>query len=658
MKRDLRNDSVYHEVEKHFRRLIEPGLGQLSSASEAQPSRDGRYVAIAGPFRTELAGVPVMRIGVKDTANDTITMLGTVNDDICPRWSPTNDMLAFASDRERRGVSRLYLIERPGAQPKLHAASLDGTIESLVWSADGTSLLLQTAGLGADKSGAQGSGTVQVADESIPAWMPEVEEAVPANLWRCLWIYRPSEASLREIKLNERLTIWEAAWCGDHIVAIASADPREGGWYHTRLILISPDSGAVEVLYVPQEQLGWVTATADGRYVAVVEACCSDRFVVAGDVLLFNLHGDRKPHRIDTQGVDVTHLAVRSADAIAFVGVRGFETALGEIDPAAALARITWSAHATLVGRFYAAIAPVGRSGYMIIIHSYTRPPAIMLLDDKGERVVHDLRNEGSDYLLSRAGKLEEINWNGRDGLEIQGFLVSPPGPGPHPLVVHVHGGPVFTHTNSWGMPLAPVLVPAGYAVLYPNPRGSSGRGQGFARMVRGDMNGEDTYDILAGIDELIARGVVDGSRLAVTGVSYGGMMTSWLITQTQRFAAAISVAPANDQFSYHFTSNIPDFDTLFLDSDPYDLQGKHVTRSAVHFARAVTTPTLHIAGALDRCTPPSQALEFHRALVENGTISELVIYPREGHGVRELEAMIDYHTRIILWLDTHIAPK
>jgi dipeptidyl aminopeptidase/acylaminoacyl peptidase len=175
-----------------------------------------------------------------------------------------------------------------------------------------------------------------------------------------------------------------------------------------------------------------------------------------------------------------------------------------------------------------------------------------------------------------------------------------------------------------------------------------------FIKRVYGEMGGDDTQDYIAGVESLIADGVVDGSRVAVTGGSYGGYMSSWLITQTDIFAAAIPIAEVSNWTSQHFTCNIPFFDTLFLGSQVNDLAGHHLTRSPVFLADKVTTPSLHITGALDRCTPAGQALEFHRALREAGQHSELVTYPQEAHGVRQFPAVIDFTARVIDFLATH----
>ena len=198
-------------------------------------------------------------------------------------------------------------------------------------------------------------------------------------------------------------------------------------------------------------------------------------------------------------------------------------------------------------------------------------------------------------------------------------------------------------------------LLAAGYAVLQVNPRGSSGRGQEFARRVFGDMGGADTYDYLSGLDALVDRGIADPARLGVTGGSYGGFMTSWLITQDDRFAAAVAVAPVTDWVSEHLTCHIPHFCKTFLNDDIDNPSGKYFSRSPIHFAHRVSTPTLSICGALDKNTPAVQALEFHHALQLHRAHSVLATYPLEGHGVRTMPASFDFLTRLAMWFNLHM---
>jgi dipeptidyl aminopeptidase/acylaminoacyl peptidase len=230
---------------------------------------------------------------------------------------------------------------------------------------------------------------------------------------------------------------------------------------------------------------------------------------------------------------------------------------------------------------------------------------------------------------------------------------------GPHPLVMQVHGGPVWHWRPMWlgSRWSILMLLKHGYAVFFPNPRGSSARGQEFARRVLGDVGGADTYDHLSGLDYLVSEGIADSARIGVTGSSYGGFMTSWLITQDSRFAAAVSVAPMTNNVSLHLISNIPQYAEMFL-ADRYNNPcGRYFERSPIMHAHKAKTPTLNICGAHDRCTPPEEAVQFHNALRLSGVESVLVIYPDEGHGVRKFPATIDYASRVVGWFLAHMPP-
>jgi dipeptidyl aminopeptidase/acylaminoacyl peptidase len=131
--------------------------------------------------------------------------------------------------------------------------------------------------------------------------------------------------------------------------------------------------------------------------------------------------------------------------------------------------------------------------------------------------------------------------------------------------------------------------------------------------------------------------------------------MTSWLITQDPRFAAAVSLAPVTNQVTAHLVSNIPHFVASFLADTNTHATGRYFTRSPIMYVDKVRTPTLNVCGALDRCTPPEEAVQFHNALLERGVLSVLLTYPDEGHGVRKFPAMIDYCARFIAWFEEHL---
>jgi len=656
---DLRQTPLYREIEEHFHRALAPAFGRISNAADPSPSPDGRYVAFTGSRLDRLEGAPTTRVCLADVVAGTFEEITSgPGDDRFARWSPDGTHLAFLSDRVEKGAWRLYLQGHGAVRTTASTLAVEGACEYLAWSPTGRAILLGVAGRDADVSDVQGARVVTDNQEALPAWMPRVENGATENQWRRLWLYDLDTQTTRPVS-RQGLNVWEAAWVGpEQIAAIASDEPGEGAWYGAALVLIDLASGREEPLYVSPRQLGLPSAAASGRSLAIVRALCSDRTLLAGDILLFDLL--TRTHRVvDTDGVDVTHLAWRDEHRLFFVGLRGLETVYGQYDVETGRVALLWATSETS-GESYPTAVPLGDAAFALVLHGYGRFPEVVIVRDGITRVVVRLADEGAAYVMGVGGMLEEVSWTAPDGLEIQGLLVRPEGLGPHPLVVRVHGGPVWAWRNAWSLldMSTPVLVRRGYAVLHPNPRGSAGRGQIFAEMVSGDVGGSDVDDILSGIDALASRGVADTTRVGVSGSSYGGYMSSWLVTRTNRFAAAIPLAPATDLISAHYTSNIPAFDHIFLRDDPSDPRGRYVTHSPIMHVGRVKTPTLQIAGALDRCTPPTQAVEFYHALREHGVPSELVIYPQEGHGIHQFPAVIDQCVRIVAWFERFMPAK
>ena len=197
----------------------------------------------------------------------------------------------------------------------------------------------------------------------------------------------------------------------------------------------------------------------------------------------------------------------------------------------------------------------------------------------------------------------------------------------------------------------------SGYAVLRPNPRGSTGRGRAFAAAVVGDMGGEDSYDLLAGVEWLIAEGIADPARIAVAGVSYGGYMAALLPTLTDRFAAAIVASPLTDMVSSYYGSSLTVFVRDYVGGHPATEPALYLSRSPVFAGERLRTPSLITNGLRDRATPVGQATELFRALREQGTDAELVIYPTEGHGFSDVATRTDWMGRMVTWLDRYLGP-
>lgn len=263
-------------------------------------------------------------------------------------------------------------------------------------------------------------------------------------------------------------------------------------------------------------------------------------------------------------------------------------------------------------------------------------------------------------------GRQERLAWTSADGLAIDGLLILPPGKGrvdgPFPLITIVHGGPYGRFADSFQLSWAPSgqwLATAGYAVLLPNPRGGMGHGQRFAACVAGAVGIDDWGDIVAGIDTLIAQGVADPNRLGIGGWSQGGFMTAWAVGQTNRFRAGVMGAGVSDWGMMVAESDLPHFEARCGGSTGWEGPGphRHDALSPVSFVGRVKTPVLILHGERDERVLVSQGRFFARGLREGGVPHQLVVYPREPHGLRERNHQLDALRRTRTWFDRWLRP-
>jgi dipeptidyl aminopeptidase/acylaminoacyl peptidase len=656
VQRDIRDTPLYRETEALYRTFRRPGSGLIADAAEI--SAHGNRAVFTGTL-IDASNEAVSRICLTDlSSGDTRVLTFGPHTDRAPKLAPDGRRIAFLSDRRKAGDAQLYLLDAETGECRA-TPPVEGWVEYLHWSPDGRRILLGVAGHGADLAGAQGAATTQTAAaQDLPAWLPAVDTGEEAYRWRRAWVYDLEANRVSQFSPAD-CNVWEAAWCGnDAIAAVVSPGPSEGLWYTARLAVIEKEGAAARDAYTPQDQLGWPSGSPSGRHIAVVEALCSDRWIVAGDLRLIDRRSG-EVRKVPTRGIDVTHTEWRSDRHLLLAGHRGFETVVALYDVEAGELEELWRSEEITTGGFYTAVAGFGAPGDCALVgEGFLRAPEIAVIRGGKYQPIRSF-DPGAGEALSVLGGVETVRWQAPDGLPIEGLLLKPAaGRAPHPVILNVHGGPVWHYRPFWlgrrsiGTLM---LLKRGFAMFLPNPRGSTGRGQAFVRPVLGDMGGADTYDYLSGLDHLAQRGLADPARLGVTGGSYGGYMTAWLITQDPRFAAAVAVSPVTNQVTEHLISNIPHFVSLFLNDSYVNPGGKYFDRSPINFAHKAKTPTLSTCGVLDRCTPPEEAVQFHNALLENGVKSVLVTYPQEGHGVRKWPATVDYAARMVGWFEEHI---
>ena len=609
-------------------------LLELVRPGEVALSPDGSRVAFAVSPSFRAQGKPI----------ETRLWVGQVDGELRagelgshPSFSPDGSRLAFASESRHEGRLSLRVDDR-------ELGEIPGSVEDFHWSPDGSRLLVLAADMGAHRAGAQTATRI----EEVGAETHDPKVFRPAQFWRRLYLVDARTGETQEVT-PEGINVFELGWAGSKVAAVCTDEPSESAWYDAWLGLIDLDSRSVERVHMPKWQLQAPRISPGGR-IAFIEGFSSDRGTLTGTVHVVG----RGPIAPD---LHATWIEFADEDTLWVAGWRGAGSFAGRLSLDGSFEELV-GGEAILGSRLSPSVA-VSSDGSRIAAayESADEAPEIVLWRDGEPQRLTSLNAEIEASLATLDWRSHR--WESFDGLEIEGLLALPRdhGQGPFPLVVIVHGGP--TASWPWGfahaMGLPQLFGGEGYATLLPNVRGSVGRGPEFAEANLGDMGGGDLQDILTGIDALVRDGIVDDARVAITGGSYGGFMSCWAITQTNRFAAAIPFAVVSNWVSFHSTTNIGEFDHLFLQAEPYDAAGEYTRRSPVYHAGRCRTPTLIIHGEDDLCTPLPQAFEFYNALVTAGCDTELVVYPREGHGWTERDHLVDSWNRMRDWLARYL---
>jgi dipeptidyl aminopeptidase/acylaminoacyl peptidase len=294
------------------------------------------------------------------------------------------------------------------------------------------------------------------------------------------------------------------------------------------------------------------------------------------------------------------------------------------------------------------------------VLSTPTQPAEVWTFHDDGSGFARRTRLNTEALAGWKLVEPREVRFKSFDGTLIQGWLLLPAGASSDnkaALLLSVHGGPHGMYGRSFSASLQ-LLCARGYAVLYLNPRGSSGYGQRFSDGCVNDWGGGDYKDLMAGVDHALARYPIDADRLGITGGSYGGYMTFWTITQTDRFKAAVPYAGLSNLVSFYGTSLYQDLIHTDFQGHPWDRHDLLWQRSPLCHVKRVKTPTLFLHGEADNDVPIGQSEEMYTALKERGVETVLVRYPREGHGPTEPRFVLDQLERKVAWFDRFLRPE
>jgi dipeptidyl aminopeptidase/acylaminoacyl peptidase len=556
-----------------------------------------------------------------------------------PRWSPDGKQLAFTSSRGEG--EQLYVMRADGGEA---TALTKGKrpISKFVWAPSGQQIafLAPDAKTEAEETKEKNKDDAHIADK----------EEKHARLWLL-------DLSTQEAKAvtppNWELN--EIAWLpsGNAVVAVATDHP-ESDQETNRIFIVRLSDGAMTRLAAPRGPFGDLKISPDGTTISFVGS--REDGPSPHDLMLLDItHGGSTAARnltaigLDRQIFD--HQWTKSGGLVT-IAADGFRTKFHAFDAHGAMQDSSSALSAPLPSNPTA--FALTADGIIFAGQSSTQPEELYAWDGKSPPVqVTHVNDSWKQFALI---KPEFFKYKSFDGLEIEAALLKPAnydGKSKLPLITLIHGGPTGAWEDTidtWGQ----LLAARGYAVLYPNIRGSVGYGQKFIEMNRGDWGGKDFKDVMAGVDDLIAKGLADPEKLGIGGWSYGGYMSEWAITQTTRFKAAISGAGLSNLISEYGTERGPSYDEWFYGL-PYEKPEGFLNSSPFLYLKNAKTPTLILQGDADSVDPLGQSQELYRGLKRYGVESELVIYPREPHGFHEQKHLLDRLNRILAWYDAYL---
>jgi len=612
-------------------------------------SRDGKRVAWMekvqtpdGPAAAE-SYLYVQDLGAAHPQKVSAARDGKAHDEDEPAFSPDGQSLAFLSDAARAHQPQLYVADlRTGKVRQL--TRVTGHLEQPRFSPDGKTVAVLYI-----KGGADERGPLMPASRQTGVVLEEIKEQrlslVPAD----------GSAALRPLSPPD-LFVYEYDWRSDGgaFVVTAAHGSGEDNWWFAQLYGVDAKSGAARMLYKPALQICEPTFSPDGRRIAFIEGLMSDAGSNGGDVFVLAADGSGGPRNITPgfRGSPATLRWLEPSEILFGLQIEGDSAFASVPADGSAAPRILWRGSESIhkrwgVGASFSADGLTSAA----IRESFSEPPEIVAGALGNWRKL----TERNARLKTPAGEARSIRWKS-DDFDVQGWLLSP-GAMPSskaPMVVIVHGGPASAVRPSWS-DQALLLASQGYFVFMPNPRGSFGQGEAFTRANVKDFGYGDLRDILRGVDAVLAAAPVDASRIGLYGHSYGGYMTMWAVTQTDRFRAAVAGAGIASWQSYYGQNRIDQWMLPYFGKSVYDDPEVYARSSPITFIKKVKTPTLVLQGERDAEVPLPQAYEFWHALRSLGVETQLVVYGDEGHHISKTANVRDQVQRIVGWFDSHL---
>jgi dipeptidyl aminopeptidase/acylaminoacyl peptidase len=641
-------------------------LFNLQSVADPQISPDGKkvvYVRRFGDVGTDKYYTNLWIVNFDGSDNRPLTT-GNYNSG-SPRWSPDGGRLMYTSDQD--GKSQIYLRWMDTGQTA-RITNLQFGPSSLAWSPDGKWIaFISMMATAPPKVG------------SLPSAPPGAKWEPPAKVYDKL-VYRFNGAGYLPYASNQLFVVPAEGGTphqltsGDHPLGSSVFGGPQPEWTPDGKYLILSANRRADYEYEPQDTEVYEFSVADGSVKALTDRRGPDGSpAISPDGRHIAYTGNDEKY----QGYQISHLYVMNRDGS---GSRDLSASLNRDAGAPRWAPdgsgvyFTYSDKGdtnigfySMDGAFKKVAEHVNFGGYTIAsngnfayVITKSDLPGDVAVGNRGGSSVKIITSVNEGLLSQRTlGQVEEIWYeSSKDHRKIEGWIIKPPGfdaSKKYPLILEIHGGPFAFYGPRFDVEKQ-MMAGQGYVVLYTNPRGSTSYGVEFGNLIHHAYPGDDFYDLNSGVDAVVAKGYIDPENLFVTGGSGGGVLTCWMVDNTTRFRAAVSLYPVINWTSWTLTSDIPITGSKYwFPGNPENYPEQFMKRSVLSYVNKVKTPTMLMVGEEDWRCPPTEAEQFYAALKLNKVETVLVLVPGEPHGIaRSPSHHVQKLTYITNWFEMH----
>ena len=627
---------------------------KTKAVASVQVSPDGKRVAytVSEAVMTADKSEFVSQIWMANTdGTDAMQITFGEKSSTNPKWSPDGNSLAFTSNR-KDNKNNLYVLRLNGGEAE-PLTDVKSNISNFDWSPDSRWIAFTMT----DKKTEE-----EEKNDKSKNDFRFVDENVKMSRLYVISIAKDAggKREPRQLTTENYNIDGDFDWSPDgRMIAFShTRSPIANDWTTADVSMVEVASGRVTpFLKTPAAELSPLFSP-DGKSIAVLVSDNPPRWARSGLINILSVTGGA-PKVLAASYDGQPSIAGWSPDGkrLYFTEAKGTGTRLYAVDVTA-----NKSAEINETDEVITTVN-LNRAGTMLGFvkqNPETPPEAFVSRIDKYAPV--QISRANADMPKMPLGKTEVIRWKSTDGKEIEGLLTYPVGyqAGQKvPLILNIHGGPagVFQQTFIGGRGTYPLATFAarGFAILRPNPRGSSGYGTEFRRANLKDWGGADYQDLMTGVDKVIEMGVADPNRLGVMGWSYGGFMTSWIVTQTKRFKAASAGAPVTNLMSFNGTADIPNFVPDYFGGQSWENMEIYQKHSPMFNVKGVTTPTLIQHGDADVRVPISQGYEFYNALKAQNVPVRMIVLPRQPHGPNEPKMQVAAMQSNLDWFENYL---